>query len=108
MVELKHAMLCWDSETNRAKVVPHPDFKRQSDEYQFTTGACWSKWDLITEDERLLRLMIEAWQAVVRDGITVEIMHEALLAIPEFREAIAGDVRGSKWADVFALPMWEG
>lgn len=102
MVELIHAMLCWDSETNRAKVVPHPDFNRVSDGYAFTTGASWLKWHSRTNEQRLTLLMLDAWQAVIRDGVSAEVMHEALLAIPQFRAAIAADVPGSSNTDIFS------
>lgn len=101
-VDLQNAMLCWDSDTNRAKVVPHPDRQRISEAFEFSTGACSSEWKGRTEGHRLAVLMIDAWQAVVRDGVSAETMHDALLAIPEFRAAIAADVRGSSNTDTFA------
>jgi len=100
-VELEHAMLCWDRETNRAKVFRHPDYEHESYDYVMSSGACYLKWGKWTNEQRMLFLYIAAWQAVVRDGITAEVMHEALLAIPEFRASIAADVPGSSNTDIF-------
>lgn len=93
-VELIHAMLCWDGETNRAKVIRHPDQHGVSDQYECTNGACEAGWQDMTDRQRLLRIMLEAWQAVVCDGIAPAVMHEALIAIPEFRASLAADVPG--------------
>ena len=102
-IELENAMLCWDGASNAAKVVRHPDRNALSDAYTFTTGACWADYAKWPKDERLLFLYIEAWQAVVRDGVSAEVMHEALLAIPEFRASLAADVPGSSSEADFAL-----
>ena len=95
-VELEHAMLCWNPDTNEAKIVRHPDYRGDSAPYQMSSCACeigrWPDW---SREERLLFLYIEAWQAVVRDGISADVMHKALIAIPEFCDTLGGDVEGS-------------
>lgn len=102
-VKLEHAMLCWDVTSQKAAVVRHPDYVNASDPYLFTTGACWvQKWPNMSEEERLLILIIDAWQAVIRDGMTAEVMHRALCAIPEFAESIASDVPGSSNTNIFS------
>lgn len=102
-VELANTMLCWNPDANEAKVVRHPDYKGDSEPYEMSSCACevgrWPNW---SREERLLFLYIEAWQAVVRDGVSAEVMHEALLAIPEFRASIAADVPGSSNEGAFA------
>ena len=102
-VELKHAMLCWDATSRKAAVIRHPDTKRESDPYTFSTGACWvQKWPKMNEEEKLLMLLIDAWQAIVRDGMPAEEMHRALCDIPEFSGSIAADVPGSSNTNIFA------
>ncbi len=102
-IELRHAMLCWDATSQKAAVVRHPDHVNASDPFTFSTGACWvQKWPNMSEEERLLMLLIDAWQAVIRDGMPADEMHRALCVIPEFAESIAADVPGSSNTNIFA------
>lgn len=56
--------------------------------YDNATGACFADWHEATDDERMVRLLRDAWMAVARDGVDAKSMHVALLAVPEFRAII--------------------
>lgn len=38
-------------------------------------------------------LYIEAWHAIIRDGINPRDMHRALMVIPEYRNTLAADFK---------------
>lgn len=45
----------------------------------------------MTAKERLLKLYIEAWHIIARDGVSPEDVHAALMVIPEYRESLSGE-----------------
>jgi hypothetical protein len=55
-------------------------------------GAAFADWNKMTPEKRLLQLYIDAWHAVVRDGVPPEQMHKAISVIPEYRDSLAEDV----------------
>lgn len=93
MVNLIEAMICWKPASGRAIVVKHPDQEQVSHGYSMSVGACFMDWGSRTPDSRKLQLLIDAWHAVVFDGVSAEAMHEALCVIPEYVEMLADDVR---------------
>lgn len=56
-----------------------------------STGACWVQWREMTDKERLLKLYIEAWHIIARDGVSPEDVHAALMVIPEYRNSLSGE-----------------
>lgn len=56
-----------------------------------STGACWVHWPEMTAKERLMRLFIEAWHIVCRDGVSLKDVHEAFMVIPEYRDSLSGE-----------------
>jgi len=99
-VPLVRAMLCWNADRPNqrgpvgARVVWYPDRAWQADAYRVSVGACFSEWGGMSDRQRRLQLMLDAWAAVVRDGVPAAAMHEALLAIPEFRAMMSSDCGG--------------
>lgn len=57
-----------------------------------STGACWSAWKTWTKEKRLLKLYIEAWHIIARDGVSPEDVHAALMVIPEYRKSLSGEM----------------
>jgi len=95
-VPLKHAMVAWNcarSGDPRIAVIPHPDMDGWTDHLKLTstTGACWTAWEKWTKAQRLAKLYVEVWHIVCRDGVDPKAVHEALLAIPEYRDSLSGE-----------------
>ena len=92
-IELKDAVLLWTSPINGDE----PGYlvarlgSKAYDEFDNQAGACISHWREFDDAGRLMRLMIEAWHAVVFDKVPAEMVHKALLVIPEYRAIISGD-----------------
>lgn len=102
-VPLLHAMLCWNvwKFGGGAIVVPHPDWDNSAGRYSRAVGACFADpnenggdrdWPRMTDAARMQHLLAFAWQAVMRDGVTIVDMHNALLVIPEFRALMTPDL----------------
>lgn len=68
--------------------IGHHDYDR----YQYKVGACFRAWQEEDDLARLkLRLWIDVWHATAFYGVPVEMVHEALLVIPEYRDMLADD-----------------
>jgi hypothetical protein len=95
-IHLNEAVLTWEPTGNEvpgaALVVPHPELHKHNNSASMTFGACNAHFRSAPKEKKLLLLYIAAWQAVIRDGVCPQNMHEALCAIPEFKETLAEDV----------------
>ena len=56
-----------------------------------STCAVYCEWQNWTKQKRLLKLYIEVWHAICRDGIDPQAAHEACMVIPEYRESLSGE-----------------
>lgn len=93
-VPISQALLLYDSGITggaprfAVRPIGHSDYDR----YFYKVGACFNDWQKETDPNRLkLRLLIEVWHSVAFYGVPAEMAHEALLAIPEYRDMLAGD-----------------
>lgn len=95
-IALKDAMIAWNPRSygdGRIMIIPHPDNDNWTDRLKLsdTTGACWSHWASLTKEDRLTKLYIEAWHIACRDRVLLKDIHEALMAIPEYRATLSGE-----------------
>lgn len=100
-VPLKIAMLGWCPThrtlvgvKGRILVIPRRDDRIDWWRYFGVTDstlACWHKWEGLTKNERLLKLYIEMWHIIARDGLKPEDVHSALMVIPEYRATLSGE-----------------
>jgi hypothetical protein len=100
-VPLKHAMIAWTPMQDRlagtaGRIVIIPYLNDDRDWFKYfgvtdSTGACWAQWEKWTKQQRLLKLYIEAWHIIARDGISPEAVHAAFMVIPEYRESLSGE-----------------
>ncbi|WP_347269947.1 hypothetical protein [Rhizorhabdus histidinilytica] len=102
-VPLAVAMVVWNTADRGggAAVVRHPDRVGLGRDYRRSDGACTRidadrLWADLGSTEQFARLMNIAWQAVVRDGVDPQDMHEALLAVPEFRSLMPRGMDGGE------------
>lgn len=72
----------------RVKVGPWPDETGWSAAYEQTDRACCAACRESAPDQRLVAIFILFSAIVVREGLDAEIVHQAFLAIDEYREAL--------------------
>lgn len=88
----------WGAEGQAAGSVtvgPWPDRSRWSDAYAMTEGACDMALHDLNSDARDLMLFIIFNKLVVRDGLDAMVVHEAFLAIDEYRQRLSPDTPGA-------------
>ncbi len=94
-VPLCDAMLCWNSGLNGGTpafaVVPHPDELGASDRFDYSVGACFTRWRNLDERGQKLQLMIDAWHIAAFYDVPVGLVREGLLVVPEYRDMLASD-----------------
>jgi hypothetical protein len=98
-VPLQNAMIIWngthDCDDRRPfgiAVVPHPE-RPESRQWNLQNSCCapFAEWKTWPTGRQLLNLYVDAWHIICRDGITPEMMHDALSVIPEYRETLTGE-----------------
>jgi hypothetical protein len=99
-VPLKDAMIAWNpnrkggiGDPGTILVIPYSSDQDWCNKLQlcYTSGACFTEWENLNNNKRLLQLMIIAWHIVCRDLISPEEVHNALSAIPEYRNTLTGE-----------------
>jgi hypothetical protein len=98
-IPLAKAMLTWNSVHHLGPthplgvaVVPHPEpYACRKWNLQCSSMAAYAYWKDLPTDQQLLRLYIEVWHIVCRDLVPAELVHDALLVIPEYRETLSGE-----------------
>lgn len=69
----------------------HDDYYR----YDFQIGACFREWKEIAasgdKDKLLARMFIDIWHIVAFYKVPVELVHEGMLVVPEYRDMLADD-----------------
>jgi len=63
--------------------------------FAFTGGAAYVRRRKAPEWQGIAMLFIDFHTAVVRDGIDPQVAHTAFLAIDEYRQKIAPDIKGA-------------
>jgi hypothetical protein len=91
-VPLIDAMLVWNRHSDQVRIVRHPDTEHRWHAYRMSTLACFAGWRKIDAEERLCRLLMAGWIAVLRDGVDPIAMHHALNFVPEYRDACPCDM----------------
>lgn len=104
-VPLEIAMIGWTAKNRfgepplvgvagRIVIIPRTGDKRDWFRYFGVTnsvGACFHEWADMTSDERLLKLYVEAWHIIARDGLSPKDVHTALMVVPEYRDSLSGE-----------------
>jgi hypothetical protein len=101
-IPLAKALLLWDSNLDGStpafavRPLGHADYDR----FRFKVGACFRDWQEMAESNPLglkLKAIIELWHIVAFYGVPVELVHEAMLAVPEYRDMLANDCLPKKY-----------
>lgn len=96
MMDARNFMLCATPNSDRAALVPWPDYAGASDEYEYTLLACSEAFRSLGFEGRKKMIFIEAMHLIVGDGVDPQALHKALLGLPEYRDALAPDMPGAK------------
>ena len=95
-VPIRNAELAWNPGTDEIMVLPHPyDPKRFGFDdrlLECTAGAVYAYWDGFTRTERQAALLTEAMRMIVMGDVPHWAVHEALLAIPEYRAVYGPEI----------------
>lgn len=92
--KLQDTMIAWNADSNEVKIGPWPDAHNWSEGYRMTGGACYSHVRASSPHVKALYLHALAIEMIIRDGVDPKSVHEALLPIAEYRDALADDVPG--------------
>lgn len=101
-IPLSNALLLWNSGLNggtpafAVRPLGHPDYDR----YSCQNGACMAKWRRFAEkpEPALLALaMVELWHVATFYLVPVEMIHKAMLVVPEYRNMLAEDCLPAEW-----------
>lgn len=102
-IPLKVAALAWTPNRGNhssigaiGRIMIIPKLNERSDWWRHfgvtdSTCAVFCEWQNWTKQKRLLKLYIEVWHAICRDGIDPKAAHEACLVIPEYRDTLSGE-----------------
>ena len=100
----RDCMIAWTPESwgdlknetaGQVRVGPHPDTSGWSDKYALTTGACYLGRKSMPRWQQIALMFTDFHQIVVRDGIDPQAVHQAFLAIDEYRHTISPDIAGA-------------
>jgi hypothetical protein len=80
------------------KVFRNPPDARGILKFEYTCGADHSGFRALTESEQLLEIFLAKWVLIVSFGMPEKIVHEALLAIPEYRREMKR-LNGRSWPE---------
>lgn len=90
MINIDKAIYCWDPETGRAAVTQWPMRTNLYPDW-LTFGACDFFFQRLGTEQQKSRLLVEAWQSVVFDGIDPKEAHRALLQVEGMADLFAPD-----------------
>ena len=100
-MKLMECMIAWDPPAQgeplgqRVEVGPWPDESGWSDAYVSTTGACYVDRHKAEPWQQVAMLFIDFHGLVVGDRMDPQVVHQAFLAIDEYRARIAPDIPGA-------------
>lgn len=92
-VPLANAMLLWNSGLNGGtpacvvRPLGHDDYYK----YGSSVGACFTDFRKLDARGQKLQIMIDAWHVAAFYAVPVEVVHQAMLVIPEYRSMLADD-----------------
>ncbi|NVD43473.1 hypothetical protein [Qipengyuania atrilutea] len=91
----------FDGEEPKFTVRPlgHDDY--YSRDYTYSVGACFRRWQETAEGgnngELLARMFIDIWHAAAFYEVPIQMIHEAMLVVPEYRNMLADDCLPREW-----------
>lgn len=87
-MKAKDSMLVYNPGTDQVAVFRYPIYNHEARDYKMSLLACDSTFRESRPAIRKTLLFIEAYQAIVRDGVDPGALHRALFVIDEYREGI--------------------
>jgi hypothetical protein len=95
-IPLSEALLLWNSGLNggepafAVRPLGHDDYYR----YQSQVGACFASWRDKADQPGpalLAQAMVELWHIAAFYAVPIELIHQGMLVVPEYRAALAED-----------------
>ena len=93
MANLTDTMICWNRGSGEVALVPWPDTRRVSREYDCSTGACETHIREADFDRRKGFAFMEAVNMIVGDSCDPVTVHNTLLDLEEYRSGLPEDLR---------------
>ena len=96
-VPIDKAMFLSDSDSDRAVMVEHGvrEYHHSNGWPSGSAGACWDYYRKADSTEKLIILMIEGFQHIIRDKVNPMAVHKSLCQVKDYRDSLAADVPGS-------------
>ena len=91
MANLTNTMICWDY-AGKVGLVPWPDERGLSDEYEMSHGACWFHVQELSFEQRKCLAFIEATILIVRDKCDPQAVHQAFLGLEEYAHGLPDEM----------------
>lgn len=97
-IPLARALLLWNPGMNgtepafAVRALGSPDY--WSDKFRMSGGACYRSWQELAADDPdklLTQAMIELWHIAAFYAVPIGMIHDAMLAVPEYRNTLADD-----------------
>lgn len=85
-IRLAEAIICIDHLSGEVAVLNMPDEERVRDRFPYVFGAWDPYWASNSEEALRGELLVHIWHMVIIHGIKPAAAHEAMLAIPEYRD----------------------
>lgn len=98
-IDLAEAVICTDKDFNRVAVCHIGQTQAPSLDYPFIFGACFPYWQRAGDAGRVTDLLIEIWHAVAVLGISADVINEALMIIPQYRDIMPPEIVPRKFWD---------
>lgn len=103
-MKLIDAVICWTPRTANVAVLQMPVGTTMKERgLHKDTGATWSVWKTMSDQDRIVHLLATFIGMTVRDKLPIDATHAALLEIDEYRMVIPIGVEG---ADPSRRPMF--
>jgi hypothetical protein len=89
-MQIKDAMMIWDSETKQVEVCKRGQMPKDPEGgYFYSTGACWSAWKELTNDQRIIVLFSTAIKQSNEFDIPIGNFYDALKMVNEAYDALS-------------------
>jgi hypothetical protein len=82
-IPLKDSVIAWTGKNGSSVNIYHQSADIP-DDYFYTSGAAFTYWEYLTEEERYQRLLQEGWKLMLNYGFDFNHIHSAFLNIEEY------------------------
>ena len=89
-MQIKDAMMIWDEYTRQVDIVKRGQMPKDPDGgYFYSTGACWSAWKELTDEQRVIVLFTTAIKQSNECNIPIGTFFNALKKVNEICDVLS-------------------